>query len=96
MFGNMFSKLSRYGLVSVFLKRSRVSIFTRNICNHYIETFKILFDASSSQTWSAMATTIWRPGSNERNRLSTYIECYASLTLFILQSVIVAIYENQA
>ena len=35
--------------------------FTRNICNRFIENFKVAFEASS-QACSAPVTTIWRPG----------------------------------
>ena len=35
--------------------------FTRNICNRFIESFKVFFEALS-QACSALVMTIWRPG----------------------------------
>ena len=43
----------------------RYSYLTRNICNRCVDSFKILFVATS-EACSAIVTTIWRPGFKDK------------------------------
>ena len=57
-----FFKLRRCDLVSIWsLNDHRHWSLTRNICNRYVGSFKILFEASS-HACSAALTTVWKPG----------------------------------
>ena len=85
MFAIMFFELFRYDLVAMSLYNGRKYwSFTRNICNRYYDSFNILFEASS-QTCSAMVTTIWRPG--WRALSQAFVVIYTYIYIFVRKDI---------
>ena len=84
LFASMFFKLSRYGLVSIpFAIITSIDVSQEIFANGYIESFKILFEASS-QACSATVTTIWRPGLSSFDVLEMFVSRVSSMYIYIM------------